>query len=270
MIHQRRRQSVSEIRDQSRSQEGPCDALHLSPLASGERGIENQMKLSLSIILAVTALHSQTGARYREFEAGREYYAEAEFSKAAARFHGLCDRNNDAEACYWSGMSYQGLADVWTPLGCRTYAKARHDLSKATKLDPYRPEYRDALFDFLLDTSDCSRTALREAASILSGLPDSDPDYGEMSRRLEDGRRFNGSASAHLARLFLIVPRATYDIAALPSAVLSKPKASGHCTEVSCGSLEASGAGSARPSFETACAHDPHNPCVRTQRDPVR
>jgi hypothetical protein len=168
------------------------------------------MKLSPSIVLAVTALHSQTSAQYRNFQLGREYYAEAEFSKAATRFQGLCDANNDAEACYWAGMSNQRLADVWTPLGCRITAKARRYLSQATKLDPHRPEYRDALFDFLLDMSDCSRTALREAAAILSDIPESDPDYSEMSRRLEEERRYNASAGAHLARLFLIVPRATY------------------------------------------------------------
>ena len=179
------------------------------------------MRLRLSILVALTSLYAQADDRDGEIAAGRRYYAEAEFKKAAARFEVLCNSNNDAEACYWAGVSYERLADVRTPFGCKTEAKAHQYFSKAMKLMPGLRIYRDALFNFLLNTSDCSRTALREAAGILSAMPESDPDYGENSRRLEEERRFHASAGARLGRLFLMLPRATYDIATLPGSVLT-------------------------------------------------
>src|SRR5215471_551761 len=120
------------------------------------------MILRSFILVALTSLYAQTGDRDGEIGAGRRYYAEAEFRKAAARFETLCKSNNDAEACYWTGVSYERLADVRTPFGCNTKAKAHPYFSKATKLMPGLRFYRDALFDFLLNMSDCSGTALRE------------------------------------------------------------------------------------------------------------
>jgi hypothetical protein len=99
--------------------------------------------------------------------------------------------------------------------------KAHHYLYKAMGLAPQRPEYRDALFEFLLSTTDCSRTGLREAAGMLSAVPQSDPNYNQMSWRLEDERCFRSSAGERLASLFLVIPRATYSMAALSGAVLT-------------------------------------------------
>jgi hypothetical protein len=163
---------------------------------------------------------------------GRDYYAKADFKKAAARFQLLCNNDDDAEACYWTGLSYERLADVRMPFGCKTDFKAHQYLSKATKLAPQRREYRDALFNFLLSTSDCSRTALREAAGILSTIPESDPEYRQMSRRLEDEKLFRASAGAQLGRLFLMIPRATYSMAALPVNVVSDRGATGDRREI--------------------------------------
>jgi hypothetical protein len=124
-------------------------------------------------------------------------------------------------------MSYQRLADIAMPFGGKSNAKARAYLMKATKLMPSHPEYRDALFNFLLDTAHCSRTALRDAAGILSTTPKSDAGYIDMRRRFEQERRLNSSANARLGKVFLILPRATYRIAALPASALANWCAAG-------------------------------------------
>ncbi len=153
-----------------------------------------------------------------EVAAGRAYYAEGDFRKAAASFQlALKANSDDAEAWYWMGMSYQRLADIATPFGGRDFSKARGCLAKAMELAPGRPDYRDALFDLLLDSADSSRTALRDAAGILLTMPESDPDLSDMRRRLENERKVRSSANARLGRLFLMVPRAAYGIAALPA-----------------------------------------------------
>ena len=182
------------------------------------------MRLSLCIVMALT-LTAQAAERNRAFEAGRDYYMLADFKKAAAFFQVFCNTKDDAEACYWTGMSYERQADVSTPFGCKSDAKAHEYFSKAMKLAPGLPAYRDALFDFLLDTGDCSRKALREAAGMLSAMPESDPDYSVMRSRLEEARHQNASWNERLATLFLIVPRTTSRIAALPAAVVTNKAA---------------------------------------------
>jgi hypothetical protein len=183
-----------------------------------------QGAIAATSLLAITAFSAQAAELNRDFLAGRDYYMEAEFKKAAVRFQASCTANNDAEACYWTGLSYERMADTQTPFGCWTDAKAHRYLAMAVKLAPGLAAYRDALFDFLLDTADCSRTALREAAGILSATPQSDPGYDRMRSRLEQERHANGSVDARLARLFLSVPRATYRIAALPGAVAASAR----------------------------------------------
>jgi hypothetical protein len=179
------------------------------------------MKLLFSILAGFAVLTAQAAEQNREFDSGRDYYANADFKKAASVFQSACNTNNDAEACYWTGVSYERLADVRMPFGCRIDAKARQYLSKALNLAPHRRDYRNALFDFLLNASDCLRTGLREAGEILSAVPESDPDYGFMHQRLESEKRFHGSAESRLAAVFLLVPRAAYDLGSLPASGLS-------------------------------------------------
>ena len=179
------------------------------------------MKLTIWIPLAFAAVFAQAAERKPEFSAARDYYQAAEFRKAAAGFRVLCDTDNDAEACYWAGTSYERLGDTRIPFGRRTYAKAHEYFSKAARLEPNRAEYRDGLFNFLLNTADCSRSSLREASMMLSVMPESDPDRFEMTRRLREEARLNRSADARLARLFLLVPRVSYDAAAVPAALVA-------------------------------------------------
>ena len=184
--------------------------------------INHPMKLTCVILMVFAGLGDQAAGKGSEFASGREYYGEAEFGKAAAHFQlALKDDPDDAETYYWTGMSYQRLADIALPFGGKYNSKAREYLTKATKLAPSDAVYRQALFNFLLDSANSSRTALRDAAGVLSATSESDPAYSDMRRRLEEERKVNSSANARLGRLFLIVPRAAYGIAALPASALS-------------------------------------------------
>ena len=171
------------------------------------------MRVHLAIVIALTALCAPAAERNPALVSARDHYANADFRRAAAGFQLLCNINKDAEACYWAGLSYERLADIAMPFGCRIEAKAREYYSQAVKLKPGLPVYRDALFNFLLNTADCSHTALRDAAAMLSAVQERDSDFEQMSRLLEQERHRNGSLDARLARVFLIVPRATYRIA---------------------------------------------------------
>ena len=184
------------------------------------------MKLRIWIVVALTAIGSQAAERNRDLAAGRDLYAAAEFRKAAVRFQLSCNTDNNAEACYWTGLSYERLADISIPFGCRTEAKAHRYLVKSAHMAPGGLMYRDALFDFLLDHTDCSRTALRDAAAVLSGMSEADPEYHLMRIRLEQTRNLNASADVRLGRLFLMIARATYRLAALPADALSPEPAS--------------------------------------------
>jgi len=208
------------------------------------------MKLTVSILIAFAGLHAQTASRSREFATGRDYYAATDFKKAAAYFQVRCESDGDAEACYWTGLSYERQADVSFPFGCRIDTKAHRYFANAMDLAPGRTLYRDAFFDFLLSTADCSRTALREAAGILSAVPESDPDYDHMRRRLVQESRFHGSADARLANLFLLIPRATYGLAVLPGALVRA-----HSGAASCGEADRNEActGSAPSAERRAC-----------------
>jgi len=179
------------------------------------------MNPSLATVILLATFAGRAAAQTPEFAAGRADYAAGEYRKAVAHFRlVLKDNPRDAEACYWTGMAYQSLADIATPFGGQNNSHARDYLTKAATLAPENREYRQALFDFLLDSSDSSRTALRQAADMLSAMPESDPDYFEMRRRLDDQRRVNSSAGVRLAGLVLIVPRAAYRAAALPASIL--------------------------------------------------
>src|SRR4051794_775598 len=103
-----------------------------------------------------------------ELDVGRAYYREGEFRKAAVHFQLALDAGEDeAAACYWAGLSYQMLGDIATPFGGRQYSKARVYLTRAMNLAPERRDYRQALFDLLLDSAASSWTSLRHAARML-------------------------------------------------------------------------------------------------------
>ena len=178
------------------------------------------MKLTMWALLAGTALCMQAAEPNRKFATGREYYSAAQFGKAASLFQVSCNHDSDAEACYWTGLSYERMADISMPFGCRTSAKARRYLQRAANLAPDVAMYRGALFDFLLEDGDCSRTALREAAGMLSEMLEGDPQFDLMRTRLEQAAHWSGSPEQHLATLFLVIPRATYDTTAVAGAAL--------------------------------------------------
>jgi len=155
-----------------------------------------------------------------EIAAGLHFYESAEFGKAAAWFQPVCNHNANAAACYWTGLSYERLGDTKIPFGCSTSRKAQEYFAKALALAPGRTEYRDALFDFLLDNADCSRTAIRQAAEMLTATPESDPDYPRMRGRLQEAVRWNTSLESRLSNVFLLIPRTAHRAAAWPAAAL--------------------------------------------------
>jgi tetratricopeptide (TPR) repeat protein len=173
--------------------------------------------MNLLILVLFATFRGQTAGR-SEFETGRTFYADGEFKKAAAHFQLALKTNpNDAETHYWAGMSYQVLADIAAPFDGKYHAKARAYLTRATDLAPDRPEYRRELFDFLLESTRDSRSALRQAAGILRTTPESDPDYNDMRRRFQRESKLASSAQAQLGNLFLAAPRAAVQIAELPA-----------------------------------------------------
>lgn len=175
------------------------------------------MKLYFSIAVVLAALQAHAGGQSREFAAGRQLFIDAEFKKAAATFELLCKTGANSEACYWTGLSYERLADIRIPFDCKIDAKAHEYFSQAMTLAPDVREYRDGFFNFLLDTAACSRTALREAAGVLSAVPESDPSYRAMLGRLGEQKHLNSSAGEHIGRLFLLLPRAAYRAPDLPA-----------------------------------------------------
>lgn len=185
-----------------------CDALRVTPVARHPEdwrnaclgqpgaGVAAALKLSISILVALTAVNAHAAERSAQFAAGLTYYTAAEFKKAASVFRPLCDAGNDAEACYWTGTADERMADGIIPFGCRSGMKARQYFLKAN--------------------ADCSRSALREVAGILSSVPKSDAEYDLMRARLEEEARLDASMNDRLGRIFLIIPRAAYRLATLP------------------------------------------------------
>ncbi len=188
-------------------------------------------KPNMLVLVMLACLGGQAAGQQSEFAAGRAYYAQGEFRKAAAHFQLALKTNpNDAEAYYWMGMSYQVLADIATPLGGKYNSKARLYLTKAMELAPSRPDYRRELIDFLVDSANSSGIALKQAVDILQTVSESDPDYSYMRRRLEHESGSNSSAEAILGSLFLVGPRAVYRIAELPASALSSRCGTRHRT----------------------------------------
>ncbi len=175
----------------------------------------------MAAILLTAGLGIPAYGQQSEFAIGRAHYSEGEFKKAAAHFQMAIQTSPEgAEAYYWTGMSYQMLADIAAPLGGKYNAMARENLTKAAELAPNRLDYRRELFDFLVDSAGSSRSAWRQAGDILRTVSESDPEYAGMRRRFEEARRETSSSRARLGRLLLAAPRAVYCIAELPQAAL--------------------------------------------------
>ncbi len=184
-------------------------------------GRVNDMKLNLSILMFLAAFGGHAAAPRSEFAAGRAFYAEGEYKKAASYFQLAIHANlEDAESYYWLGMSYQVLADISTPFDRKYRSQARAYLTKATDLAPERRDYRMELFHFLLDSGGSSHDSRRQAEGILRTIPDADPDYSYMRRELDREKKTSASAESRLAELFLAGPRAAYCVAEAPVSAL--------------------------------------------------
>jgi tetratricopeptide (TPR) repeat protein len=178
------------------------------------------MTRSIFLFAVASGFGGLAAAQSSEFAAGRAYYQEGQFKKAAAQFQLAVQTNpSDAESYRWLGISYQTLGDIATPFGARYYARARVSLAKAVALAPGRADYRRDLFEALTGAAESSPSALRQAAELLYTVPVDDPDYFPMRRRLEREIRTNRSASAVLGRLFLAAPRTLYGIGESPAPV---------------------------------------------------
>lgn len=180
------------------------------------------MKLILFISTLLTGMAGQAASLQSEFATGRAYYSSGEFKKAASQFQLALNADpSNAEFYYWTGMSYQMLADISAPFNRKYNSKARAYLTQAMELAPDRSDYRRELFDFLLGSAGRSQARWRQAAGILRTVSESDPDYNHMRWRFEQERSVNASAGAQLSRILLAVPRAAYGITALPVSALS-------------------------------------------------
>lgn len=178
--------------------------------------IDQAMKTNVRLLLLVlfAGLGCEAAEQQSEYLAGRASYVAGDFKQAARHFQRAVEADPyDAESYYRAGMTYEVLADIATPFGARYNAKARRSLTKAVQLAPDRQDYRRSLFDFLLDSANSSRTALRQANSIMAALPESDDEFNEMRRRLAEETKINSGAEARLGRVFLAVPRVTARVA---------------------------------------------------------
>ena len=158
--------------------------------------------VSVTVVMLAGASTNET-----DMAAGHRFYETAQFANAAARFQIVCRRDGIAEACYLTGLSYERLGDTKVPFGCSTSRKAQEYYAKAVSLRPDQTEYRDGLFEFLLNYADCSRTGIRQAAEMVAATPESDPDYPRMRQRLQETVRWNKSLVTRLSNVFLLVPR---------------------------------------------------------------
>jgi len=169
------------------------------------------MKPTMRAILLTAVLSAAAAGQQSDLAIGRAYYNGGDFKKAASHFQMAIRTGTDgAAAYYWLGMSYQMLADITAPLGRKYKVMARVNLTKAAELAPNRLDYRAELFDFLVDSAGSSRSVRRQAADILSTVPESDPQYAVMRRRLDQARRASSAPDARLGGFFLVAPRSIY------------------------------------------------------------
>ena len=151
-----------------------------------------------------------------QFEIGRNYYYSAEFKKAISHFErAIALHPTDARAYFWVGKSYENLALINGPVfGLNAGSKAHKALARAVQLAPEDRDYRQELFEFLIN-ADYSPKALREAESILQTVNESDPDYPFMQLRLQEAHAVR-SAPEHRAGAVIMTPLESMNIAQQP------------------------------------------------------
>jgi tetratricopeptide (TPR) repeat protein len=157
------------------------------------------------------------------FAAGRAFYVNGNFKKAASQFQLALDADpNDADSSYWLGLSYQSIADLSEPFGAKYRGKARLALSKAAALAPDRPDYRRELFCFLLDGDYVRASYFKQAEGILRSVSESDPEYLWMRGQFENAQRMNSGMDARVGRLLRAGPQVAYQVADAPVSFLGE------------------------------------------------
>jgi tetratricopeptide (TPR) repeat protein len=144
------------------------------------------MKLKLIILLCLAGLNIEAAAARSEFSVGQACYNNGEFKQAVLHFQQeLRYHPRHAESYFWMGMSYQSLADIAFPFAGKDRSNARASLITAVELAPDEPDYRRALFNFLIDNAGTSRATLQQATEILRTVPPNGLDYASMRKQLE-------------------------------------------------------------------------------------
>jgi tetratricopeptide (TPR) repeat protein len=122
---------------------------------------------------------------------GQSLFFACEFKRAAHVFErALSMQPNSAALYYWLGKSYVRLADVSSPLCApKKGRRARRNLKEAVKRDPQNNEYRRELFDFYVESPECSDGGLQRAAALLELFSPADPDPDSLHREIAYSRK---------------------------------------------------------------------------------
>ncbi len=122
---------------------------------------------------------------------GEALFRECEFKSAAHAFErALTSEPGSARLHFWLGKSYEGMADVSSPLSARRNArKAQAHLEVAVRLDPGNREFLMELFEFYLDSPEWFDGGLSRAGAILERLGPDDGGPGTPSRFLAESRK---------------------------------------------------------------------------------
>ena len=181
----------------------------------------SSMRLSSALITSIfllTFAGPATPAELRnQFEIGRNYYESGEFKQAIFHFQSAIKSSpDDARSYFWLGKSYETLALIDGPiLGGNGSSKARKALERAVQLAPENREYRDELFDFLIN-AEYSRNALSEAEHILQTVSESDPDYRFMQFQLQEAHDWHAAPEHRAGAALILKPLQIVDIARRP------------------------------------------------------
>lgn len=175
-----------------------------------------QLARVLSGLLLVAGWTAHGASLRDELQSGRNAYFAGEFKKAIQELEpiAMADPKN-AEAQFWLGKSYAMVADINAPLlNLHARAKAHSHLEAAARLRPENAEYRDDLFNYLID-SEGSRAALREAEALAHTVPEESAEYAFMQSRLELERKTDSRAEYVTSEIFLFGPRHVAGLASL-------------------------------------------------------
>ncbi len=180
--------------------------------------------LITSSLLLVSFRVGRPAELQNQFEAGRSYYQAGEFKKAIAHLErAVRTRPDDARCYFWMGKSYEMVAIINGHIfGGHAGSQAHKFLAQAVQLAPDNREYRDELFEFLVEF-DYSRGTLREAENMLQTVNKSDPDYPSMQRRLEDGRDGRSTPEYRAGSALVLMPLEAIRIAHRPLTLTHSP-----------------------------------------------